>query len=114
MKARTKRPLDDGESAPKPKRGRPKVSLVLTRYPPMKDLGEDDIAVKRNTELLSKELERDKPRKEIVLALARQTYSPRRARILSAPKEITSAALLQEYKELRKPYVVCKHNVLGY
>ena len=110
MKARTKRPLDDGESAPKPKRGRPKVSLVLTRYPPMKDLGE----VKRNTELLSKKLERDKPRKEIVLALARQTYSPRRARILSAPKEITSAALLQEYKELRKPYVVCKHNVLGY
>lgn len=57
-----KRPFDDGESAPKPKCGRRKVSLVLTRYPPMKDLGEDDIAVKRNTELLSKELERDKPR----------------------------------------------------
>jgi len=31
-----KRPLDGGESAPKLTRGRPKVSLVLTRYPPMK------------------------------------------------------------------------------
>jgi len=108
-----KRPLDGGESAPKLTRGRPKVSLVLTRYPPMKDLGEDDIVVKRNIELLSKELEIDKPRKETVLSLARQTYSPQCAQLLSAPKEITSAAL-QEYKELRKPYVVCKQNVLGY
>ncbi len=63
LKARTKRP-SDGEGTPKAKRGRPKVSLVLTRYPPMRDLGEDDVAVERNVQQLKKELEKDKPRKE--------------------------------------------------
>ncbi len=43
LKARTKRPLQDAESTtPKAKRGRPKQSLVLTRYPPVKDFGDDE------------------------------------------------------------------------
>ena len=62
------------KSKAKAKHGRPKVSLVLTRYPPMRDFGDDDIAVERNVQQL-KELDKDKPRKEIVVSLSCQTYS---------------------------------------
>ena len=77
LKAR-KRVNSDSKSTPKAKRGRPRVSLVLARYPPMKDTGDDDIAVQRNNQLLIKELQKDRPRKEVVCSLARQTYSTRR------------------------------------
>lgn len=106
LKARNKRPATDGESTPKAKRGRPKQSLVLTRYPPMKHVGDDEVSVSRNTQLLHKELEKDKPRKEIVLSLARQTYFSRRAQVLSEAEEVSASGLLLQYKELKKPYVV--------
>ena len=63
LKSRTKRP-SDGEDTPKPKRGRPKVSPMLTRYPPIRDLGDDNVSVERNVEQLKKELEKCKPRRD--------------------------------------------------
>ena len=97
-----KRAASDCESTPKAKRGRLKVSLVLTRYPP----GNDDITVQRNLQLLLKEVQKDRPRKEVVLSLARQTYSARRQNILSSSEEIYVSLLLQEYPFLKKTYIV--------
>ena len=92
IRAWNKRTLGvDVESTPKAKRGRPKVSQVLTRYPPVKDTGDDEVTVKRNSLLLAKELDKEKPRKEVVLTLARQTYSTRRANILSESEDITAS-----------------------
>ena len=59
----------DAHSSPKVKRGRPKVSQMLTRYPPLRDVGGDDITVQRNITLLTKELEKERPRKEVVFSL---------------------------------------------
>ena len=42
-----KRALEDQET-PKAKRGRPKMSSVLTRYPPLKDDLNDDISIERH------------------------------------------------------------------
>ena len=105
LKSWTKRP-SDGEDTPKSKRGRPKVSPMLTRYPPIRDLGDDDVSVERNVEQLKKELEKCKPRKEIVLTLARHTYCACRAVILSE-NDVSVHGLVLQFKELTKPYVVC-------
>ena len=101
-----KRACSDTDSTPKAKRGRPKVSLALTRYPPVKDTGDDDITVQHNMQLINKEVQKDRPRKEIILSLARQTYSTRRQRILSGSDELSVAVLLQEYCFLKKTYIV--------
>lgn len=56
---------DDGDSTPKPKCGRPRQqSLVLTRYPHLKDTADDSVTILRNIAALQKELERDSPRKD--------------------------------------------------
>jgi len=76
LRGRMKRLNEDGNSTPKAKRGRPKVSCILTRYPPMRDTGDDDITAERNLQQLAKELQKEKPRREVVLLLVRQTYLP--------------------------------------
>ena len=58
-------------------------------------------------EELKKELQRERPKKEIVLSLARQTYSSRRAAVLSEAEDVCVSSLLSEFPEFRKPYVVC-------
>lgn len=74
----------------------------------MRDTEDDDVASQKNHEALGKELQKDRPRKEIVLSLARQTYPGRRASVLSDADDVCVASLLTEYQELRKPYVVSK------
>ena len=74
-----KRPPPDGEMST-PKKGRPKSSAVLNRYPPLEasDFGNDDVSNAQNLHLLQKEMERDKPRKDTILPLLRQTFASRR------------------------------------
>lgn len=55
---------------------------------------------------LSRELKKNKPRKDVVLSLCSRTYSHRRAEILSDDEEVCATALMSQYEELRKPYVV--------
>ena len=88
----------DADGSPKAKRGRPKVSQVLTRYPPLRDTDDDQIAVERNI-IISKELEKESPRKEILLSLVRQTFGARRQQILAESEATTATALLQDYPE---------------
>lgn len=106
-----KRPVsDDGESTPKAKRGRPRQqSLVLTRYPPLRDTADDSITRSRNAAALKKELEKDTPRKETVLSLSRQTFTMRREEILVDSGEVNATGLLNQFKELHKSYVVMAH-----
>ena len=104
-----KRQLAGAEAeTPVAKRGRPKIVPKTTRYPPLRDAGyeDDDITIHRNHEKLQKELAEKNPKKEIILALARQTFSFRRTQILSDDSSISATNLLEKFGELRKLYVV--------
>ena len=72
----------------------------------MRDTADDDVAAQRNREELAKELHKDKPRKEIVLALSRQSFHERRNSVLSDAADICVASLLTDYPEFKKAYVV--------
>ena len=111
-----KRPQsNEGEGTPKAKCGRPKQSLwalALTRYPPLRDActGDDNTTLSRNIELLHKELQASRPRKEVVLTLAAQTYNSRREAVLSECEEVSATSLLATYSELKKLYMVREHD----
>ena len=72
----------------------------------MRSTEDDDIATYRNREELKKELQRERPRKEIILSLARQTYPSRRESVLSEADDVCVSSLLSDFPEFRKPYVV--------
>lgn len=82
------------------------MSQVLARYPPLRDTRDDDVTITRNKNLIEKELGKERPRKEVLLSLVRQTYSSRRQQILTESEETTATALLQEFPVLKKIYVV--------
>ena len=86
--------------------GPKKKTLLLTCYPPLKDTADDSVTVSQNILLLQKELEKENPRKEIVLSLSRQTFTKRREDVLLDSDEISATSLLQTYNELHKNYVV--------
>lgn len=96
-----KRPLEADDETPKPKRGRPKISRILTRYLPVKDTGDDDTTTDRSKLLLKKELDKERPRKDVVLMLARQTYLYRRATVLSE-LDTSVTQLLEVFVELKR------------
>ena len=80
----------------------------------VRDTEDDDVAVERNHAELTKELRRDKPRKEIVLSLARQTFQTRRSSVLTEAADVPVTSLLVNFPELCNHYVVCalrKHPV---
>ena len=81
--------------------------VILAPLLLVRDTEDDDVAFQRNSLELSKELQRDKPRKEVILSLTRQTYPVRRASVLSDAADVCVQSLLSEYPELKKPYVVC-------
>ena len=58
------------------------------------------MAYLRNRDELTKELKREKPKKDIVLALSR------RAEILADSLDVCVSSLLLDFPELWKPYVV--------
>ncbi len=105
--ARKRPPTDESDETPC-RKGRPKMSAVLSRYPPIPDVGNDDISHARNIKLLQKEMERDKPRKETVLSLLKQTFTSRREYILSEAEDVTATTILKEHQALSLPYAVGK------
>lgn len=101
---REETPID----APSAKRGRKskKQTILLSRYPAIKNTIDDEVSFAKHCDALHKELKREKPRKELVLSLARQTFSVRREHILDeSNNEVTSAEILTKYEELQKSYV---------
>lgn len=65
------------------------------------------MATYRNREELRKELQRERPKKEIILSLSRQTFYSRKAEVLSEANDVCVASLLTKFPEFWKPYVVC-------
>ena len=99
--------LNDTTSTPPAKRGRPKIDTMLSRYPPINPEDDvDEVALQRNEQALSKEIERETPRKEVVLPLMKHTFSSRREYILSESSDLTLEELLQKYPALAFPFAV--------
>ena len=104
--ARKRIATDEGDYSPV-KRGRPKGCSLLSRYPPVKDDANDETSSDRNMKALKKEMEREKPRKECVLSLLKQTFPSRREEILSNGSNVTVTKFLSEHPALCLPYAVC-------
>ena len=51
-----------------------KQTNLLSRYPELKNVIDDDISIGRHFETLHRELGKRRPKKEVVLSLSRQTY----------------------------------------
>ena len=97
-------------SASPAKRGRHKLmNPMLQRYPPVQEGSScaDDGDVE---EALSKELEKDKPRRDIVLTLSKKTFVQRRQYILSTQTSV--ADITAQYKALLLPYAVSLYIIL--
>ena len=104
--ASRKRSANQDTPSPKAKRGRPKVN-VLSRYPPLRGTGGiDDVAEERNLAALQKEMDRENPRKDIILPLLKETFASRRQHILGDSDDLSVTAILETYKPLSLPFAV--------
>ena len=110
--SRKRASTDDIEGTPT-KRGRPKGSSLLNRYPPVPDSDNDTVSNERNLIALKKEMEKEKPRKDVILSLLHQTFQIRRDEILSDRNEVSVSSILSSYKALSLPYAVSKLQLLA-
>ena len=77
-KSRKRAAVDEIDDTPK-KRGRPKRIINLaTRYPSIQLCAQGDHLDRQHIQAISKEMENDKPRKEILLPLLKSTFYVRR------------------------------------
>ena len=104
--AKKRPPIEDGQGTPV-KRGRPKGLSLLNRYPPLPEGVSDDASNQRNITALQKEMEKEKPRKDVVLSLLNQTFATCREEIVSNSGDVTVTSILSTYKALTLPYAVC-------
>lgn len=100
-----KRSTTDDDSTPT-KRGRPKkITSLEYRYPPTHDNSAQDPTVeKQNFEALSKETEKSKPRKEIVLPLMKSCFFSCWQYVMNDAQLVTD--ILGKYPALKMPSVV--------
>ena len=104
--AKKRPPVDEGQGTPV-KRGRPKGTSLLNRYPPLPEGINDDASNQRNITALQREMEKERPRKDVVLSLLNQTFATRREEIVSDSADVTLTSILTKYKALTLPYAVC-------
>ena len=69
------------------------------------DMDDDEVTMNRNHTKLQREVVEDRPKKDVVLRLARDTFPMRREAIL-AEQSSTASELLKNYQELGKSYIV--------
>ena len=107
MRAASKRLANDDAGSSPSKRGRPKGSLLQRHYPPLNiDADFSDTSTnERNLKVLSKELERDTPRKDIILSLMKSTFGVRQEEIL-LDSDVSVGVILEKHPSLHLPYVV--------
>ena len=72
----------------------------------VRDAEDDELSMQKNHLALVKELQKEKPRKKVVLSLALRSYPSRRASVVSDAEDVCVVSLLSEYQEFKKPYVV--------
>ena len=103
-KGRKRKERENSEEHTTPKRGRPKKNVSIhSRYPAV-ELEGDEITYKRNCTAIMKECEKNKPRKDIILPLLKETYSYRRSYILH--DAISAMDVLHKFPPLNKTYAV--------
>lgn len=102
-RGRKRKPIESIDETPK-KRGRPKKVINLEgRYPKLQS-STDDGTRQQKEDALNKELEKENPRKEVLLALMKETFHGRRQDILHSAVSVVSK--LGKYSALRMPSVV--------
>ena len=79
----------------------------------MPDSDNDTVSNERNLIALKKEMEKEKPRKDVILSLLHQTFQIRRDEILSDRNEVSVSSILSSYKALSLPYAVSKLQLLA-
>lgn len=94
---------EDGTCTAK-KRGRPKRSSDLESRYPLIQL-RDDASAQQHVQAISVEMEREKPRKDILLPLMKSTFGVRRQYILSSDDCVFTK--LDKYPALKMPALVC-------
>lgn len=104
--AKKRSSMDEGQGTPV-KKGRPRGMSLLNRYPPLPEGDNDDASTQRNVNALKKEMERERPRKDVVLSLLTQTFAARREEIVSDGSDITVTSIISVHKALTLPYAVC-------
>lgn len=103
-KTRKRKAADDSMDATPKKRGRPKrVTSLETRYPSIRPHG-DDASQQQQKQALSKEMDKEKPRKDILLPLMKSTFYERRQYILDRDDSVL--AKLEKYPALKMPPLV--------
>ena len=103
-KSRKRAAVDEIDDTPK-KRGRPKRIINLaTRYPSIQLCAQGDHLDQQHIQAISKEMENDKPRKEILLPLLKSTFYVRRQYILENDDSVLT--LLEKYPSLKMPSLV--------
>ena len=100
--AKKRPPVDEGQGTPV-KRGRPKGTSLLNHYPPLPEGINDDASNQRNITAL----QRQRPRKDVVLSLLNLTFATRREKIVSDSADVTLTSILTKYKAFTLPYAVC-------
>lgn len=88
------------EGSREPKRGRPRMSQTLLRYPPISVSSIDECTVEAHIQKIKAEMERQSPRKQILLPLMEHTFVSRRELILS-DNGISISELLSTYSCLK-------------
>ena len=103
-----KRQLEIGDTpAPSSKRGRPKKDTLLERYPSLSPSTLSSTSVEESQKSLNKELEKETPRKDLVLPLTKSTFHFRRPLVVqAAAKNVSIQNVLADHKCLRLSYVV--------
>lgn len=107
--AMRKRPRSDDDTSTPAKRGRPKESTLLCRYPALQldDGHSDEVSLSRNQAKLNEEASKTNPSKAAILPLQRMTYVKRREFILSGLDAI--GIILEEHPLLRHPFAVSSY-----
>ena len=100
--------LDSADDTPK-KRGRPKRIISLaSRYPAVHSHG-NGTPQPQDLQAISKEMEKAKPRKDILLPLMKSTFIARRQYILESDDSVLTK--LEKFSPLKMPPVVRIHRL---
>ena len=101
-----KRKREGEGEVPQKKRGRPKKSdsPLSARYPDIHGEALNPVAENRNTDAVAKELEKQQPRKDIILPLMKSLYSSRRQYILN--DAVSASDTIDKFPALKLSFVV--------
>ena len=92
---------------PPSKRGRPKKDALLERYPEYTPSEASSKAVSESQKALDKELEKETPRKDLVVPMVKTTFPYRRPLVVqAASQKVSIQSLIEEHKCLKLPYAV--------